>query len=191
MDAIETVDWGAYAHFTFIADKYPAILPFMKAHYYASGYVVLSGLMALVFLVFVMQKRTRAALTAALGFVASMAIIEVSRLLVPRRRPPDAQNLLGANDMIGSYPSGGVFLFMLVMICFAFALWPWLRTGVKRGLFVTVATVLTISVALSQLVLAIHFVSDVAGGIVGATIVGLVVSKFMNVEKTPEVAVDS
>jgi len=190
MDAIETIDWGAYAHFAFIAGKDPEIVPFAKAHYYLSTSFGLLSLVAFVLFLFVLQGRKRAALMMSLGLVVSMAIIEAMRLLVPRRRPPDAQNWLGASEMVGSFPSGSVFLFMLVMTFAGFALWSWLGRGARRYLFVGVATVLTVNVALSQFFLAIHFVSDVVGGIVGAVIVGFIVAKFLDAPQSPASSID-
>jgi len=177
MDAIDTIDVGAYAHFTFVASNYPEIIQFVKSYNYVSVYVILIGPMAAVFALFVWQKRMRAALVTAMGFVVSMGIIEACRLLVPRRRPDDALELVGANDMIGSYPSAGVFLFILLMIYVGLALWPWLRSSVARSLFVGVAAALTVGVAMFQFFLALHFVSDVVGGLMGAAIVGFVVAR--------------
>jgi membrane-associated phospholipid phosphatase len=180
MDAIDTIDWGAYAHFSFVAGKYPEVARSIQPLYYPTTYVVLVGLIAVVLLLFLLQKRLRAILIASIGFVASMGMIETCRLLVPRRRPPDAQELVGAQGMLGSYPSAGVFLFMLLLIYCGFALGPWMRSRVSRNVYVALAVLLTIGVAMSQFFLATHFVSDVVGGIIGAAIIGFVVSKFLD-----------
>jgi hypothetical protein len=45
---------------------------------------------------------------------------------------------------------------------------------------VVFAAALTVGAAMSQFFLATHFVSDVVGGMVGATIVGFIVSKFLD-----------
>lgn len=179
MDAIDTIDWGAYAHFTFIAAKYPESIRFLQSFYFTITYVVLAALGAIVLLLFALQKRLRDALVASLAVLFAMGIIEFCRLMIPRRRPPDAQELVGVHDMLGSYPAMSVFLFMLLVILIGFALWPWLRSGVSRTIFVVVAAALTVAVAMLQFILAIHFVSDVVGGIVGAAIVGFVVAKLL------------
>jgi membrane-associated phospholipid phosphatase len=188
MDAIDTIDWGAYAHFTFVAGKHPDAIRFVQAHYHQGTYILLIGLNAAALLLLLVRKRLRAAIVASLGFIAALGMIELCRLLVPRHRPPDARALVDANDMLGSYPSADVYLFMLTMIYFGFALWPWLRTGVSRSVFLVVAAALTVGVALSQFFLATHFVSDVVGGIVGAAIVGFTVAKFFNPTKAPSIA---
>ena len=183
MDAIETIDWGAYAHFTFMGQKYPDIAAIMAWPYYISTYVANFALMACVVLLLIWQNRRRAALVTSLGLVMSLGMIEVSRLLVPRLRPPDAENWLGPHEMLGSYPSAGVFLFMLLMIFLGFASWPWLQPTWMRIAFMLLAAALTVSVAMSQFFLALHYVSDIIGGIVGATLVGYLVWKFLDPPK--------
>lgn len=186
MDVIDTIDWGAYAHFTFVAAKYPEIIHFVRTVFYDYAYVIFAWVIAAMMLLFILRKRFREALVASTGIVAALGTIEMCRLLVPRRRPEDAQELVGAEGMLGSYPSAGVFLFMLSVIYFGFALWPWLRTRVTRGVFLLFAIAATVSVALSEFLLATHFVSDVVGGIVAASIVGVTTGKFMDTVKMPE-----
>jgi membrane-associated phospholipid phosphatase len=185
MDAIDTIDWGAYAHFAFVAQKHPGVAEFMSFPYYISTYAAVLAIMASVCIFFLLQNRSRAALATSLGLIFSMGIIEFCRLLVPRVRPPDAENWLGPNERLGSYPSAGVFLFMLTMIFLGFALWRWLPTVGMRLLFVLLAVALTVSVAIGQLFLALHYVSDIVGGIVGAATVGYVVSRFLDTPISP------
>ena len=123
MDGIESLDWGTYAHFRYQAQKFPGILSFMQIAYYFSGYIGVSVLIVLTTLLFWLQSNRRAALVTLLAFAFSAGLIEAIHALVPRRRPPDAQNFLGTDAMLGSYPATPVFLFTLCAILLGIALW--------------------------------------------------------------------
>jgi membrane-associated phospholipid phosphatase len=178
MDVIESLDWGVYAHFRFQAQQCPDILPFMQAAYYMSSSVGLIVLMSLAVILFVVQGKRQAALVTLVSFGAALALIHATRILVPRRRPEDAENWLRPGDMLGSYPSSGVFLFMLAMILVGCALWslirPWLR-----GVYLLIAFLLTVWVCLSQFFLAIHFLTDVVGAMAGATLIAWIAHRYL------------
>ena len=177
MDAIESLDWGAYAHFSNEASRYPAVAEFMQNAYYLSSYVAVSLLLLIAVTLFLVQKKRRSALVVLVSFLAAVVLIEAIRWLVPRRRPEDAQLFLGPEAMRGSYPSAGVFLFTLVLIFIAFALWSVLPRVWGRGAYVLIAALLVGWVCISQFFLAIHFVTDVIGGLAGAALVSWVAYK--------------
>jgi membrane-associated phospholipid phosphatase len=81
--------------------------------------------------------------------------------------------------MLGSYPSASVFLFTLAVILIGFALWdlarPWLRV-----LYILIAALLTAWVCLSQFFLAIHFLTDVLGGMAGATLISWIAFRYLD-----------
>ena len=184
MDAIESVlDWGVYSHFRFQVQQYPAVLPFMQAAYYLSSYVGVSSGLSIAVILFLAQGKRRSALVALVSFASSVGLIGVVRFLVPRRRPEGAENWLGPDAMVGSYPSAGVFLFMLAMILIGFAVWdlarPWTRAA-----YVLIAAVLTAWVCLSQFFLAIHFLTDVLGGMAGASLIAWIAHRYLDPKGT-------
>ena len=179
MDAIESLDWGVYAHFSNEASRYPAVAEFMENAYYISSYVTVSGLLLIAVTLFLVQRKRRSALVVLISFLAAVVLIEAIRWLVPRRRPEDAQLFLGPDAMLGSYPSAGVFLFTLVLVLLAFALWGQVPSVWGRGAYVLIAALLVGWVCISQFFLAIHFVTDVLGGLAGAALVSWVAYKFM------------
>lgn len=184
MDAIESMDWGAYAHFRFMGQQAPPIMEWTRDNLYPLGSYVNVGFLLLIALLLLLgHNKGRAAGIAVLTFVAAIALIELTHFVVPRRRPPDAQNFLGPDAMLGSYPSSSVFLFMLVMILLGFALWVPLRTGRLRSVFVLAAGLLTVGVCLSQFFLCVHFVTDVIGGFVGAALFGWIACRLMVVSE--------
>jgi hypothetical protein len=179
MDAIESLDWGVYSHFRFQGQQYPAIFPFMRVAYYLSSYVGVSIGLSIAVILFLLQGKRRSALVALVSFASAFILIDAVRFLVPRRRPEDAENWLGPHAMLGSYPSAGVFLFMLAMILISFAAWdlarPWMR-----GAYVLIAALLTGWVCLSQFFLAIHFLTDVLGGITGAALIAWIAHRYLD-----------
>jgi membrane-associated phospholipid phosphatase len=179
MDAIESLDWGVYAHFRFQGQQYPAVFPLMQIAYYLSSYVGVSVGLAIAVILFLVQGKRRSALVALVSFASAFGLVDVIRFLVPRRRPEDAENWLGPDAMLGSYPSAGVFLFMLAMILIGFAMWdlarPWLR-----GAYVLIAALLTAWVCLSQFFLAIHFLTDVLGGMAGAALIAWIAHRYLD-----------
>ncbi len=185
MDAIESMDWGAYAHFRFTGQQMPGIAPWMRNNLYPLGSYVSVGMLLLIALLLLLgQQKRRAALIAVLTFVSAIALIELTHFVVPRRRPPDAQNFLGPNALFGSYPSSSVFLFMFVMILLGFAMWGLLRGRCLRGVYVFAAGLLTVGVCLSQFFLCVHFVTDVIGAFVGAALFGWIACRLMAVDTT-------
>ena len=179
MDAIESLDWGVYSHFRFQIQQYPAVLPIMQVAYYLSSYVGVCIGLSIAVILFLAQGKRRSALVALVSFASSVGLIAVVRFVVPRRRPEGAENWLGPDAMVGSYPSAGVFLFMLAMILIGFAVWdlarPWIRAA-----YVLIAALLTAWVCLSQFFLAIHFLTDVLGGMAGATLITWIAHSYLD-----------
>lgn len=188
MDAIESLEWGAYAHFSQKAAEQPNVLRFMEIAYYLSDYVAIGFLFSLAALLFVLQGKHRGAQLTAASLAVAVAVIFALRFWVPRMRPPAAQGWVGVNDMQGSYPSAAVFLFMLAMILIGVATWGPLRHWWRQALYTLIASLLTVWVFFSQFYLALGFLTDMLGGMAGAAAVALTAIQFMN-EGTPAPAV--
>jgi len=179
MDAIEALDDGANAHFTFQADQFKQIVSYMQPAYQISSYIGIAVLVLVILALFVFQGKKRAAFIAAASFLAAIALIELLRFAVPRPRPQDAVKWLGDDAKSGSFPSVGVFLFMLALILLGAALWEWLPRTWMRGAYVLIALALTVWVCLSQFYLALHFVTDVIAAIAGATLIGWTATRLL------------
>jgi hypothetical protein len=180
MDAIETLDWGAYAHFTQKAAEQPGILPFMEIGYYLSDYLAIGVYFSLAALLFALQGRHRSAQVTALSLAVAVALIYAIRALVPRMRPPAAQGWLGVTEMQGSYPSAAVFLFLLALIVLGLALAGLLRFQWQRAGYCVVAAALFAWVFFSQFYLALAFLTDMLGGMAGAAMVGMLAYQAMD-----------
>lgn len=180
MDAIEALDQGAYAHFTFQAKAVPNVVPVMVTAYYLSSYVGICVLIISILGIHLFQYRKLSALVAALSLVSAILIIELLHFAVPRTRPQDAVQWIGDEAKSGTYPSASVFLFLLCMILVGNALWENVSARWSRGVFIVLAASLTIWVCLSQFFLALHYVSDVIGAIAGATVVGWIAIRLMS-----------
>jgi hypothetical protein len=178
MERIDTLDWGAYATFAEVAKALPLLVGFMQIAHYVSSYVSVGLLGGLAICLFLRQGRRRDALITLLAFVSAALLIELMHFIVPRHRPPDAQNWLGTHAIHDSYPAAGVFLFTLAMILLVAAVWRGLSPA-ARSLYIALASLLTVWVCMSQFILALHFVSDVIGGLAGAALVGWVACRLM------------
>jgi len=179
MDGIEGLDDGAYAFFGFFAEKSPALVALMQPAYYISGYVGCGILLAVMVLVLFLQKEYQPALVALISFLGSVALIELIRFAVPRARPQNAVLWLGEGAQTASYPSAGVFLFTLLMILLGHAFRSYLHSARKRGASLFLAVLLTVWVCMAQFFLRIHYVTDVIGGLAGATLIGWIACKLM------------
>jgi hypothetical protein len=179
MDAIEALDWGVYSHFRFQYQQYPAVLPIVQIAYYLSSYVGVSIGLAIAVILFLVQGKRRSALVALVSFASGFALIDAVRFMVPRRRPEAAETWLRPDAMLGSYPSAGVFLFMLAMILIGLAVWDLVRPWM-RGAYVLIAALLTGWVCMSQFFLAIHLLTDVLGGMAGATLIAWIAQRFFD-----------
>ena len=173
MDAIESMDWGANAHFRFTGQQQPAIVRFFHNGYLPNGYLIAGIiLVTIAILVLLLRGRKRAAQIAWFSFIGGASLLWVSHYFVPRRRPPDAQNILGPEQLLDSYPSDGVFICMLSLILLGFALWQPLGRPSLRALYCLIAALLTVWVCLTELFLCVRFVTDLIGAIVGAALIG-------------------
>lgn len=179
MDAIEGLDDGAYAHFTFQAKQQPEILQAMLPAYYISSYVGVLALVALAVAIFVLRRKWRAASVTLLGLIAGLAAIQLAQTLVPRPRPQEAGLslqrdrflFLGESTTVSSYPSVGVFLSTFALILLGRALWDVLPQGL-RMVYSIIACFVVVWVCLSQFFFALHYVTDVIGGVAGGALFG-------------------
>jgi membrane-associated phospholipid phosphatase len=183
MDAIEALDDGANAHFTWQSREIPGIVVYMQMAYYISSYVGIGVFAVMIIVLLLLQKRYRAALAAVLGIAAAFGVIALLQTLVPRPRPQLAIEWLGEDAKTGSYPAAAVFLFMLCAILFGCAVWDQVRGFALRGLIVLILALLTVWVCMSQFFLAMHYVSDVIGAAAGATLIGWLTCRVIQSDK--------
>jgi membrane-associated phospholipid phosphatase len=182
MDAIEALDDGANAHFTWQKREMPGVVPYMQVAYYISSYVGIGVLALLVIVILLWQRRRWAALATAMGFAAAIGVILALQQLVPRARPqlavefqPDVQT--------ASYPSASVFLFMLGVVLLCCVLWDKVPSLRMRGVLIGVLAFFVVWVCLSQFFLAQHFVSDVIGAFAGAILIGWFTCKAIQADR--------
>jgi len=185
MDVIENLDVGVYSHFEYQSKKYPFFIDLVQPAYHVSGYVGVCVLLLIAVVLFFKRKKVLSAIVSAIIFGASVGLIEAIRRLVPRARPSDAINIVGSEDMTGSYPSRSVFLFMLGVILIGVALWPLMDRNWLRSAYVVSAALLTVWVCMSQFLLTTNFLTDIIGGMAGAGAMGWLASRLVEEEPPP------
>jgi undecaprenyl-diphosphatase len=139
-----------------------------------AGYDATAMALALVAAVILMARgRGRAGIltlaVAGLGYFA----VTMMQGAIARERPPDARNLVSADEMLHSFPARNVFLFTLAIALLMFALWDITPGRLLRGVLVVVSTGLVVLLCLSQFYLGLHFVTDVVAGLVGGLLLAL------------------
>ncbi len=164
MERIQALDWGVYQNFGHTIDQSPELLALFIPAFYLSSYAGVSVIVLLAMVLFLLCRKFLGALVAVVCFALALGLFEAARFVVPRRRPENAANWLGADGMLGSYPSN-VMLFMLGVNLLGYAVWDLIPAARWRSLNALLATVLTIWVCLSHMYLPIHFFSDVLGGL--------------------------
>lgn len=151
MDRIEQLDWGVYSFFVFLANKSPEIPQLLHVEWAAKAgdYLVPAAIVAVALTLLLIRRRQRDAMLSILAFGLAIGTIELTKWIVPRKRPEDARNLIPDADMLGSYPSSSVFLFTLSMVLLGFALWDVLTAVWQKALFVLVAALLVVWVCMA------------------------------------------
>ena len=182
IEAIKGIDHGGYYFFRHKAQHHPDFVPIMQAGDWLGSLWVVALLMALALLLFVARGSTRAALVALLFFVFGIVLVEALRYLVPGKRPEDAQNLLGGDEMLRSFPARSVFLVTLAGALLVAALWRLLDGAILRVAMAAGVALLVVWVSLSQLFLGLHFVTDVVAGLAGGLALALLCSRFLPAE---------
>src|SRR5262245_48859995 len=121
MDAIEALDDGANAHFTWMKRENPAIITYVQIGYYISSYVAIAILFAIIMLILLSQRRRWAVLAVIFAYSSAFGVVALLQWYVPRPRPQLAIEWLGEEAKTGSYPAAAVFLFILsaILLCCA------------------------------------------------------------------------
>lgn len=128
------------------------------------------------------QKTRRVTLRLLAALVATSIVVFALKALVGRARPcasiGDVHSLVFAAPHDPSFPSGhaaGAFAFAAFL---AFQLVWHPKRSLRHWLFAAALFVLAAGIALSRVVLGVHFPSDVTAGAVIGAIIGAVVSRY-------------
>ena len=189
LDKITSLDHGTHAHFHFMIRQHPELVPPMQLANQLGGYVGSCAVLALAILVWLARGQARAALITLLGFLGSFGLIEAIRAFVKRERPDDAADtlartvdplgqLLGLDPRVGGFPAPGVFLFTLALLLLLFALLPLATTKTTRTLLAVPAVLLILWMTMGQLMLSMHYLTDIVPALVASICVAFVLRSF-------------
>jgi membrane-associated phospholipid phosphatase len=178
VELFRSIDYGGYYFFRHLAGQNPQILPPFRAGDWLGSYFVVGFMFLVAVILLLVQARTRAAQVALGAFVLGVILVEILRNVVAAHRPPDAQDLVDADEMLRSFPAREVFTFTLAGVLLLFAAWGGVHKTTFRLLLTTAVVVLVLWVAMSQLVLGLHFVTDVMAGLAGGIALALLASRF-------------
>jgi membrane-associated phospholipid phosphatase len=177
MHLLEGLDWGTYYFFRFEANRLalraPHVQGLMEAGDWLGGYLGTAVLLALAIVVTPRPQRPRMALAVLTTFLMGALLVEGVKIATARPRPPDAENILG-EAMSSSFPSRAVFFAAFAWMMVGRALEH--RVGSRAGRVVVylAAALGVIFVCVSELWLALHFVTDVLAALAGGVGLGMV-----------------
>jgi membrane-associated phospholipid phosphatase len=180
VELFRSMDYGGYYFLRHLAGQNPQILPaFVLGDRLGSVLVVALTIVVAVILL-ARQGRNQTAQVALGAFALGVILVEILRNVVAAHRPPDAQDLVDADEMLRSFPAREVFTFTLAGVLLVFSAWGSLHKTTLRLLLTTAVVVLVLWVAMSQLVLGLHFVTDVMAGLAGGVALALLASRFFH-----------
>jgi undecaprenyl-diphosphatase len=180
VNLLKDVDRGAYFSFSDTIQQNPPLAQLMQLGDLLGGYLSAGILVVLALALFLAQRRFRAASIALIAFLAGMLIIELIRHTLSAPRPADAQKLVDAEEMLRTFPAQKVFDIELAAILLVYATWAVLPGRTMRLLLTAIATLLVLWVAMSQLMLGLHFVTDVLAGLVGGLGLALAAGRLLS-----------
>ena len=178
VDLLKSIDYGGYYFFRHAVGEHPEIAPPMQLGQWLSSYPGVGITLLLAVIISLLQKRTRAAQISLAAFVLGVIFVEMLPNVVPANRPADAQLLVATDEMSRSFPAQRVFLFTMAGFLLLFAAWGSVKRAMARLLLSAGLVSLILWVALSPLVLGLHYVTDVMGGLFGGLALALLASRF-------------
>ncbi len=188
LDKIAGLDHGTGAHFHFMIRQHPELRSVLQVFNLMGGYVAAVALVTLAVVVWLARGQARSALITLVGFLGSFGLIEAIRATVKRERPDDAADslvldplakLLGIDQQLGSFPAPSVFLFTLAMLLLVFAMTPPSASRRTKILLAIPAVLLILGVTMSQLMLSMHFLTDVVPALAASISIAYVLKSFV------------
>jgi membrane-associated phospholipid phosphatase len=180
-DFLKSIDKGAYYAFSEAVNGATGepqdVVQLLESGTWVGSYYGAVLLLALACILLLAQRRARAMLFTVAAIVIAAAGVEVMRIAVPIHRPENAARILSGSEMQHSFPASEVFAFTLAGAIFLYAALGSLRGRAARIGVSTVVAVLVLWVAMSELLLVLHFVTDVAAGLFGGLAVALLITR--------------
>jgi membrane-associated phospholipid phosphatase len=177
-DLLKSIDLGTYYSFNEAINRFPALHDLMHVGNWIGSYIGVGVLTGAAIIVLLVQGRTRGAVIVLGALIVAALGVELLRLSVPANRPDVAAALVGEDEMLRSFPAREVLTFTLATTLLLVAIWPSLYHWMARPILTADLVILVLWVAMSQLMLGLHFVTDVAAGLFGGLALGLLAGRF-------------
>ena len=174
-ELLPSIDNGAYYAFSEAFHGTPELLQLLRVIIWGGSLLMVTTACILL----LTHGRARAVAPATATFVIGVVAVLAVQYLLPIRRPDNAARMIVGTPVLHSFPAGDVFAFTLAGVLLIAAAWTSLHRRLPRLLLALVAILLILGVALSQIMLGLHYVTDVAAGLFGGLALGLLVSRMI------------
>jgi membrane-associated phospholipid phosphatase len=178
VELLRSIDKGAYYSFNDLVQKFATLRAFAQLGDLIGSYLGVGVLAILTLMLLLLQGRLRAVVVVLVVAAVGAASVEALRALIPAARPDAVAGAITSDELVRSFPSREVFSFTLVAALFLATAWVSLARSKTRWLLAGVVTIVILWVAISQLLLDLHFVSDVAAGLFGGLALALLAHRF-------------
>ncbi|MBI3407790.1 MAG: phosphatase PAP2 family protein [Planctomycetes bacterium] len=178
MEGLRKLDHGTYAFFSHEFKPDSALLELFKSLTFLGTYWVVAAVALAAVAIALLAGRFRSSLVIAVCFVIAVGLAEGLNLATERRRPNDAQRFVAAQNMASSFPARAVLLSTYSWLALAMALES---AGFRKRLtlgFSALALLAILVVCMTQLILSLHFLTDILAGLAGGAALALLAKHF-------------
>jgi len=178
MQGLPGLDYGTYYFFSHQFKPDSLLFSLFQSLRFLGNYWMVGGVALAAVLVALKARRFRLAISIAAFFVVAVGIGEGLNLATQRPRPNEARHLIAAQNMASSFPSRSVLMSTYSWLALALALESTtIRKRLRYGLS-ALAVVAVLVVCMTQLVLTLHFLTDVLAGLAGGAALALLAKHF-------------
>jgi membrane-associated phospholipid phosphatase len=179
VELLKSIDDAAYYSLNHLTQQLKWLANVMRLGDSLGSYLAIGIVILLALVLCLLQTRFRAAQVTLAAFLLGVVIVETVRFLVPAHRPAVAAGSVDAAEMLRSFPANKVFLFTLAASLLLLAARGIVERKTVQAVLTLLVIVLVLWVAMSQLMLGLHFVMDVAAGLFGGLALTLLASRFI------------
>src|SRR5262245_25767921 len=178
MEVLRRLDYGTYAFFSHQFKPETAAFKLCEPLTFLGTFWVVTAVAAAAMVISLASKRFRSAVAISVCFLAAVGLTEGLNLRTERSRPSDSQRHVSREDFGKSFPAREVLLSTYSWLALVVALWPVASRKLVGVGFFSLSLVAILAVCMVQLILSLHFLTDVLAGLAGGAALALLAKHF-------------